>query len=390
MYNPQEVEHSILDFWKKNKIFEKLVKKNQKNKPWSFIDGPITANNPMGVHHAWGRTYKDIFQRWKAMQGFQQRYQNGFDCQGLWVEVEVEKELGFRSKKDIETYGVANFVNKCKERVIKYSTIQTEQSKRLGYFMDWDNSYFTMSDENNYAIWHFLKECHKQGLLYRGKDAVPWCPRCGTSISQHEILTEEYKELTHESVYFKLPIRDREKEYLLAWTTTPWTIPSNVAVAVNKKEKYSAYRIGHETFWLMDKRINPLEEEKILQGGKKGESLLGEKLIGWEYGAPFDDIPLVKQTLGDYVHRVIDGEEIVTEEEGTGLLHVAPGAGEEDFKLGKENKLPVISSIEEDASYVKDMGEFAGKNAKLHPELIIDFLKIIVAVSIVNLNKIKK
>ena len=378
-----KMEKELLEKWYKNGTVDKYLHRNDKSsEKFSFLDGPITANNPMGVHHAWGRTYKDFWQRFWNMRGKRQRFQNGFDEQGLWVEVEVEKELGLKSKKDIENLvpgdkfaSLEKFINLCKERVKKFAGIQTEQSKRLGYFMDWDNSYHTSSSENNYAIWNFLKNVHDKGWLYKGHDSVPWCPRCGTAISQHEILTEEYKELTHESVYFKLPIRDREKEYLLAWTTTPWTIPSNVAVAVNKKEKYSAYRIGHETFWLMDKRINPLEEEKILQGGKKGESLLGEKLIGWEYGAPFDDIPLVKQTLGDYVHRVIDGEEIGTEEEGTGLLHVAPGAGEEDFKLGKENKLPVISSIEEDASYVKDMGEFAGKNAKLHPELIIDFLK---------------
>src|SRR3989344_2974887 len=200
-YNFPEEEKKILKFWEDNKIFEKLREKNKKGKPWSFLDGPITANNPMGVHHAWGRMYKDLRQRYKAMQGFDERYQNGFDCQGLWVEVEV--------------YGIDKFVEKCKERVRKYSAIQTAQSIRLGQWMDWDNSYFTMSDENNYAIWHFLKKCHEKGYLYKGRDSVPWCPRCGTAISQHEILTEEYKEITHDSIYLKLPIKDRAKEFLL-------------------------------------------------------------------------------------------------------------------------------------------------------------------------------
>jgi len=167
-------EHEILDFWDKNKIFEKLRKKNENGPKWRFVDGPITANNPMGVHHAWGRTYKDIFHRYKAMNGYHMRYQNGFDCQGLWVEVEVEKELGFKSKTDIEAYGIENFVNKCKERVYKYSKIQTMQSIRLGYWMDWDNSYYTMSDENNYTIWLFLKKCHEKGLIYKGHDVMPW------------------------------------------------------------------------------------------------------------------------------------------------------------------------------------------------------------------------
>ncbi|MFQ6115508.1 MAG: class I tRNA ligase family protein, partial [bacterium] len=165
-----ELEHRILKFWEKSKAFDKLRKKNRGKKKFSFLDGPITANNPMMVHHAWGRTYKDIYQRYKAMLGHELRYQNGFDCQGLWVEVEVEKELGFNSKRDIEHYGIANFVDKCKERVRRFSAIQTQQSIRLGYWMDWDNSYYTMSDENNYTIWYFLKKCHQRGWIYKGHD----------------------------------------------------------------------------------------------------------------------------------------------------------------------------------------------------------------------------
>ena len=168
------LEHEMLKKWDEEDTFNTLRKKNEGNKVWSFLDGPITANNPMGVHHAWGRTLKDVFQRYHAMQGFDLRYQNGFDCQGLWVEVEVEKELGFKSKRDIIDFGIEKFVNLCKERVEKYSKIQTEQSKRLGYWMDWDNSYFTMSDENNYTIWSFLKKLFDQGKIYRGTDVVPW------------------------------------------------------------------------------------------------------------------------------------------------------------------------------------------------------------------------
>ena len=173
MYDFVKTEKEILKFWEENKIFEKLREKNRGKKRWSFLDGPITANNPMGVHHAWGRTYKDLFQRYKAMQGFDQRFQNGFDCQGLWVEVEVEKELGFTTKKDIERYGIDKFIEKCKERAEKYSKIQTEQSIRLGQWMDWPNSYYTMSDENNYAIWSFLKKCYLNGYLYKGETLSP-------------------------------------------------------------------------------------------------------------------------------------------------------------------------------------------------------------------------
>src|SRR3989338_4893747 len=238
-------EREILSYWENNKIVKKYLQRNtQAYKQFSFLDGPITANNPMGVHHAWGRTYKDLWQRYFNMKGFAQRFQNGFDCQGLWVEVEVEKDLNLTNKKEIENLvpgdkkkSIAKFVELCKKRVLKYSRIQTEQSKRLGYFMDWNNSYYTMSDENNYMIWHFLKTCADHNLIYKGHDSVPWCPRCGTAISQHEMLTEDYKELTHESIYFKLPIVGRHDEYLLVWTTTPWTIPANVSVAVNEQEE---------------------------------------------------------------------------------------------------------------------------------------------------------
>ncbi|MBI2034560.1 MAG: class I tRNA ligase family protein, partial [Candidatus Levybacteria bacterium] len=286
-----------------------------------------------------------------------------------------------KNKKDIENLvpgdrfkSLEKFINLCKERVKKFSSIQTDQSKRLGYFMDWDHSYHTSSDKNNYSIWKFIKTVHEKGWLYKGHDSVPWCPRCGTAISQHEILTEEYKELVHESVYFKLPIKDGQNEFLLVWTTTPWTIPANVAVAVNKKEKYVlVHGDGEEKLWVMKKRVVIFDDLK--KPAKQIDEKSGVELIGLEYDGPFDSLPLVKETLGNYIHRVIDGEDVVTETEGTGLLHVAPGAGEEDFKLAQKNKLPVIATIEEDALYVREMGEFAGKNAKKHPELIIDYLK---------------
>ena len=232
-----KLEHKLLEFWEKNGIFSKRVAANKGKPKWSFIDGPITANNPMGVHHAWGRTLKDIYNRYKAMTGHELRYQNGFDCQGLWVEIEVEKELGFKSKREVEEYGIEKFVNLCKERVRKYSGIQTEQSKRLGMWMDWDNSYFTMSDENNYTIWAFLKKLFNEGKIYRGTDSVPWSGRSGTSYSQMEIV-EGRKLVAHKSVFVRYPLKDRKNEYLLVWTTTPWTLSSNVTAAVNGNLEY--------------------------------------------------------------------------------------------------------------------------------------------------------
>jgi len=375
-YNFPESEHKILKFWHDNKIFEKLREKNKGKKPWSFLDGPITANNPMGVHHAWGRTYKDLFQRYKAMQGFDERYQNGFDCQGLWVEVEVEKELGFKNKKDIEVYGIDKFVEKCKERVRKYSAIQIQQSIRLGQWMDWENSYYTMSDENNYAIWHFLKKCWQKGYLYKGKDSVPWCPRCGTAISQHEILAEEYKEITHKAIYFKLPITGGElkNKKFLVWTTTPWTIPANVALVVNPEFEYAIYNgNGEELILLKSLAEKVLGKEYSLEKQIKGEDLKGIK-----YEGPFDNLPRVKKISAEKsetFHTVVLDKDLVTDVEGTGIVHCAPGAGEEDFKIGQKENLAVIDVIDESAVYLDGMEDFSGKNAKQNPEMIFDYLK---------------
>src|SRR4030042_155258 len=342
------MENKILKFWKEKKIFEKLRKKNQGKKKWSFLDGPITANNSMGVHHAWGRTYKDLFQRYKAMQGFDQRYQNGFDCQGLWVEVEVEKEMGFKNKKDIEKFGIDKFVNACKERVLKYSKIQTDQSIRLGQWMDWENSYFTMSDKNNYTIWNFLKVCYEKGLLYKGHDSVPWCPRCGTAISQHEILTEEYKELVHKSIYFKLPVKGEKNTYFLAWTTTPWTLPGNIALAVHPDLEYVKIKNKDSIYVLLKEKADLIKDGKIIGTFK------GKKLQGLGYDGLFDDLNDIKE------HKVILWKD-VTLEEGTGIVHIAPGCGAEDFQLSKELGLPVIDLSDDESNYREGFGELTGK-----------------------------
>ena len=377
-YNFPETEDKILKFWEDNKVFEKLRKKNKGKKHWSFLDGPITANNPMGVHHAWGRTYKDLFQRYKAMQGYEQRYQNGFDCQGLWVEVEVEKELGFKNKKDIEKYGIDKFVEKCKERVKKYSAIQTQQSVRLGQWMDWENSYYTMSDQNNYAIWHFLKTCWQKGYLYKGRDSVPWCPRCGTAISQHEILAEEYKEIIHQSIYFRLPIIGNAGEYLLVWTTTPWTLLANIAVAVDKKLDYSLVQdeSGAKNWVAKD-----LVEKIFGKDHKTLKTVKGKDLVGLKYAFAFDNLPKIKEAAEKFskrFHKVVVTDDRIMPiniEEGTGLVHTAVSAGQEDFKLGKKLKLPLIEVIDEEANYLEGFGEFSGKNAKVNPKIILDYLE---------------
>jgi len=363
-YNPNEVELKILDFWKQNKIFEKLVAKNKGKKIFSFIDGPITANNPMGVHHAWGRTYKDLYQRYKAMNGFDQRYQNGFDCQGLWVEVEVEKDLGLNSKKDIENYGLDKFSTKCRERVEKYSKVQTNQSIRLGQWMNWDDSYYTMSDNNIEHIWHFLKTCHEKKWLYKGTRVMPWCHRCGTSLSQHELM-DSYKDMEHLAVFLQFPIKGKENEFLLVWTTTPWTLTSNVAVAVNPELNYAQAELNGKIYYLSEATLSVLGDQAIVL-----DNIKGKDLVGLEYTGPFDELEVQKGVK----HIVVDWDE-VGETDGTGMVHIAPGCGAEDNELGKKKGLKEIAPLDENGYYLKGFGWLTGKNVNDVLQPILDDLK---------------
>ncbi len=362
-----EIEKRILEFWDKNRCFAKLMERNRgSTKKFRFLDGPITANGPMGVHHAWGRTYKDLFQRYKAMNGYDQRFQNGFDCQGLWVEVEVEKELGFRSKRDIERMGIDRFIEKCKERVQKYSRIQTQQSIRIGQWMDWENSYYTMSEENNYSIWYFLKKCHERGLIYEGTDVMPWCARCGTAISDQEIVTEGYRELTHKAVYLRFPLCERKNEYLLVWTTTPWTLTSNVAAAVHPELTYVRARYENAIYILAE----PLLSTVLGKDASIVEKIKGEGLLGLTYCGPYDELA----PQNGVEHRVIPWDE-VSAGEGTGIVHIAPGCGKEDFLLGKELGLAVIAPLQEDGTFRPEFGWLAGKNSAAVAEEIFADLK---------------
>jgi isoleucyl-tRNA synthetase len=408
-------EHRILAFWEETDAFQKLVELRRNSPRWSFIDGPITANNPMGVHHGWGRTYKDLYHRFWAMKGYRARYQNGFDCQGLWIEVEVEKEKGFHSKQDIEEYGISSFVRKCKERVLRYAAIQTEQSIRLGYWMDWNDpdtlraladrivedpdgeitvdgpeepvtdgvehvvarlgmpelggSYFTFSTENNYMIWTFLKTCQEKGWLYKGRDVMPWCPRCATGISQHEIVTEGYREMTHPGVTLRFPIRERPGESLLVWTTTPWTLTSNVAAAVGPDLTYLKVRQGERIYYLSKGALS------ILQGKYEVlEEMQGSALEGWTYDGPFDELEAQQAVGGPEAHRVILWGE-VGEAEGTGVVHMAPGCGAEDFVLGQEQGLPAIAPLDDEGMFIDGFGAFTGTHVSESPERVFDSLR---------------
>lgn len=355
------LETKWLNSWNNSGLYRKYLDKNKSaKKRFSFIDGPITANNLMGVHHCWGRTYKDIVQKYKNMQGFEQRFQNGFDCQGLWVEVGVEKELGFNSKKDIEKYGVAKFTQFCKDRVAFFANKQTQQSIRLGYFMDWENSYYTNSETNNLYIWQFLKNCHEKGLLYKGKSAIVWCPRCETGLSKHE-QADGYKDIEDTSVYVKFKIVNRKNEYMLAWTTTPWTLSANVLLAVNPKYQYVKVANREETYYLA--------EESATRLGLTNQSKVDAKtLLGLEYESLYDI--LVQKGVKHYVTKW----DLVDPQEGTGVVHIAPGCGEEDFNLGKELNSDIIAPLLENGHFDEGYGSLSGKYAHDVTQEVIDYL----------------
>lgn len=361
-----QMEKDIMKFWEKNNIERKYLERNKESeKHFSFIDGPITANNPMGVHHAWGRTYKDIVQRFKNMQGYEQRFQNGFDCQGLWVEVGVEKDLGFNSKKDIIEYGLDNFTNTCISRVNKFAGVQTDQSRRLGMFMDWENSYYTMSKENNLYIWHFLKLAHEKGLLYKDRSATTWCPRCETGLSQHE-QADGYEMVKDTSVYVFFKLKPSKKggddEYALAWTTTPWTLSSNVLLAVNPELQYVKVDLDGKKVYLgadSAKRLNIRDVEEVDV----------KNLVGREFESLLD-IPAQEGIR----HTIVEWD-LVDSKTGSGVVHIAPGCGQEDFELGLKLGADIISPIDSTGRFTEGFGHLDGKYAHDVAQEVIDDLE---------------
>lgn len=365
-FNFIEMEHKIMDFWEKEKCFEKLLEKNKNGEKFKFLDGPITANNPMGIHHAWGRTLKDVYLRYKGMNGYTSHYRNGFDGQGLWIEVEVEKELGFKDKKDIENYGLDKFTRKCMDRVEHFSKTITEQSKRLGQWMDWDNSYYTNTEENITSIWHFLKKCDEKGMIKQSFRPMPWCPRCGTSLSEHE-MAGSYKQMVHKAVFFKLPLVGTDSK-IIVWTTTPWTLSSNVALAVNPEIDYAKVKVkSDEKYLIVGKNaLGLLGDDKV----EVVEIFKGEKLVGLEYETCFPEME--KQKVIN--HKVVAWED-VSAEDGTGVVHIAPGCGAEDYELGKREGLDVVIPVDDNGVIIDGFGFMTGYNTKEVAEYVFEELK---------------
>ena len=363
-----ELEEKVLKFWESEHIFEKMKAENKKTgKYFAFLDGPITANYPMGLHHTWNRSLKDIMLKFAALNGCDAHYQNGFDAHGLPVELSVEKELGLNSKKEIEKFGIANFIEACLKRVEVYSKKQTDQSIRLGQWMDWDDSYFTNADSNITAIWHFLKECHKRGWIVEKFRPTPWCTRCGTALSEHEMSdVDAYKDIEHMAVFFKLPVKNTNYS-VVVWTTTPWTLSSNVAVAVNPKLEYSICKVKSSDRLLIvcSDALKILRDDLI----SVETTVIGEELVGLEYETCF---PELKQQA--FTHKIVAWD-AVDATEGSGMVHIAPGCGAEDFDLGQELGLPNVMPIDEAGNFYDDFGFLAGKNANEVADLVFDELK---------------
>ncbi|MHA1992655.1 MAG: isoleucine--tRNA ligase, partial [Candidatus Hodarchaeales archaeon] len=365
------LETQVQFYWKKNDLLQKYLSKPKPKGKFSFIDGPITANNPMGVHHAWGRTLKDVYLRYNNFLGKEMRYQNGFDTQGLWVEVGVEQSLKLNSKREIFDYGLDKFTDACLARVQKYGQVITDQSLQLGQWMDYGNDYWTHTDNNIEHIWYFLKKCHEKGWLYKGSRVMPWCPRCGTSLSQHEQM-DSYKDMTHPSVFVLFSQRKTLGHFtafdgllakkfpqklptvsLLVWTTTPWTLPANVAVAVHPLSDYVLVKPVSENSSYLVLGKNAFENLSWLQ--KTHEVVLtfkGELLSGVDLEGPCQSfVPAQKD-----VHVTVVTWDEVSETDGTGLVHIAPGCGAEDNELGKKLDLPVLAPLTEDGNYLPEFG----------------------------------
>lgn len=366
MPNLVKNEEEVLKFWADNKIFNKVKEKNKKTgKYYAFLDGPITANNEMKLHHCWNRSLKDIMLRYKALQGFDAHYQNGFDAQGLWVEVGVEKMLGLKDKRDILKFGMDKFTEACIERVNHFANIISAQSQRLGQWMDWNDSYFTNSDTNITSIWYFLKKCYEKGWLVEKFRPMPWCSHCGTSLSEHE-LADSYQDMEHIAVFFKLPIFERDWD-MLVWTTTPWTLSSNVAIAVNPELVYCVCNVKSSNRKLVvgKNAIKVLKDDLI----SVETEVLGSELVGLTYQTCFEE--LEEQ---NFVHKIVPWED-VDAEEGSGAVHIAPGCGAEDFELGQRLSLPNVCPVDESGIFYSNFGFFAGKDAGEVSDLVFDQLK---------------
>lgn len=364
-----EREKEILSFWKDNKIFEKSIESRKDGEVFTFFDGPPTANGKPHIGHILTRVVKDIIPRYKTMKGYKVLRKAGWDTHGLPVELEIEKKLGISGKPQIEEYGVEPFIKQCKDSVFTYESLWRTMSDRVGFWADMDNPYVTYHNSYIESVWWALKQIWDKGLLYKGHKIVPYCPRCGTSLSSHEV-AQGYKDVKDKSAYAKFLVKGTTNEFLLAWTTTPWTLPSNVALTVNANECYVKVALNDEKYILAEALVSKVfgEEEtpEVIQKCK------GIELKGLEYEPLFD---YAKDIVKDQKAYYVVCDSYVTLTDGTGIVHCAPAFGEDDARVGKDNNLPFVQLVNEEGKFLKEVTDWAGVFVKDADEDIIKKLK---------------
>ncbi len=362
--NLKELEEKILEFWEAQDIYSKIRKKEEGKDIWRFIDGPPYTTGSIHLGTAWNKILKDYLIKYKRMQGFKVTDTPGYDTHGLPIEVQMEKKLGFKNKQEIQEYGIAKFIENCKDYAKKNIKIMNEQFKRLGcYFWNWDNPYITYKNSYIEGIWWTLKKAWENGLLYQFYRPLNVCPRCATALAKHE---HEYKIITDVSLFLKIKSADMKDTYFIIWTTTPWTLVANEAIMANPYAEYARVKIEDlDEYWILSKAsIVHLISGELGYKYAIVEDYLGEDLKGWKYIHPLlDEVPYQKELAkqSETVHTIILSEEYVSASEGVGLVHSAPGHGPEDFEVGVANNIPVFTPVNIRGIYTKEAGKYEGK-----------------------------
>ncbi len=366
MYDHKELEQEVLDFWKKNSIYEKAKEKNAGNETFYFCDGPPYATGQIHPGTGWNKTLKDAACRYHRISGRDVRVQAGYDTHGLPIEVKVEQQLKFKNKNDIEKYGIGKFVEKCKGFATKYIGVMGEQFQSLGVWMDFDIPYITYHDSYIESSWGTLKTAHEKGLMHEGIYVLPYCYRCETTMANYEL---EYDEETDPSIYVKFKVKDKPDEYLIIWTTTPWTLAANMGVMVHPTYAYVKAQVDDEVWIVAKDRLDHVLEVAD-KSGTVLEETAGRKLKGMVYDHPFQD-----KIKKEYERKVVLSDEFVTLEEGTGLVHTAPGHGPEDFIIGKRFGIEAFCPVDGKGNYTEDAGELAGMNVREANPSVVEIMK---------------
>ena len=374
-YKPLKVEEEVQRFWLENRIIEKVYSLRKDAPYFRFLEGPPTANGFMHIGHARGRTMKDIILRFKSMCGFNVWRKAGWDCQGLPVEIEVEKKLKLKSKRDIERVGLDVFVEECKKLVKYYIDHWRRVSERLAIWLDYDNAYKTMDDKYIEFVWWFIKNAYDKGLLKEDLKVVPTCPRCETSLSGHEV-SLGYTTVLDPSIYVKFQLKEKQDEYILIWTTTPWTLPGNEAVTVHPDADYAKVLVGNEKWILAKNLVEKVMNELKIKDFTIIETVRGIELKGLKYIHPLmDEVPEHKKHSGYFDHSILCGLH-VSLEEGTGCVHTAPAHGPEDFEIGLEYGIQIFCPVDQAGQFTDMGGKYAGLYFKDADSKIIEDLKV--------------